>query len=397
MVSFLKGAWWFLHSDACPAVPFRKPAVAGLLAIILLGSAHAAPRPSVVFMSPDNSLYWAMQAGFMRAVAADLDINLEILVDNKRNRFSYTQMADRILSRAEKPDYLIFMCREKVTVPMLRMADDAGVKVFTFDTNVPVAAQEALGAPRQVLKNWIGHVSPDNVAAGRTLARILAQRVREHHLVEAEKALPVLALSGTLDSSAAIDRNTGLQQEVNDGGMRLLQLVYADWKQEEARIRTRALLKRYPQTAAIWSASDGMALGAVDALEQAGRQPGEDVFIGGVDWEPRALEAIRQGDLAVSLGRHFMGGGLVLILLNDYHQGYDFARDLSSPVVHYKLGVATQDNVDAVERVVNPDNWQRVNFARFSQALNADRQSLTPDGNQLMDDFIAALEAEEGT
>lgn len=225
-----------------------------------------------------------MVSDFMETVASDLDINLEIQVDAGRNRFSYINMAASILSRTNKPDYLIFMCREHVTAPMLRMAAKAGVKVFTFDTNVPKAAQEALGAPRQVLDNWIGHVAPDNVAAGRTLARILEDETQEKKLSGLGQALPIIALSGTLDSSAATDRNIGLQQVV--------------------------------------------------------------------------------------------------------------AEELPVPVLQYHLKVATQDNVDLIERVLNPDNWQRVNFARFSRALNPELRNQPPDANRLMDGFTAALEGE---
>lgn len=224
MVRFWEGIWSFLLKCVCPTVSFRKTVATGFSVILFLGAAHAASGPSVVFMSPDNSRYWALKAGFMQAVASDLDINLEILVDDKRNRFSYIRMADKVLSREDKPDYLIFMCREKVTAPMLKMANDAGVKVFTFDTNLPVTAQKALGAPRQVLKNWIGHVSPDNVAAGRTLASILARQARAQNLSGTDRGLSALALSGTLDSSAAIDRNAGLQQVVNSGDIKLSQL-----------------------------------------------------------------------------------------------------------------------------------------------------------------------------
>jgi ABC-type sugar transport system substrate-binding protein len=362
--------------------------------MMLIGTAYAAPRPTVVFMSPDSSLYWSLSADFMRVVAADLNIDLEVQVDVERNRFSYIRMADRILNRPNKPDYLVFMCREHVTAPMLRMANDAGVKVFTFDTNVPAEARNVLGAPRQVLDNWIGHVSPDNVAAGQTLMRVLARQVQDRRLPQSGRALPLVALSGSLDSSAAKDRNLGLQQVVNDNGMQLLQLVYADWNEQEAQTKTEALLKRYPRTAAIWSASDGMALGAIAAAKKVGRRPGEDIFIGGMDWEPRALKAIRRGELAASLGRHFMGGGLLLILINDYHQGYDFAEALPAPILHYQLELATRENVDTIERVLNQDNWQRVNFARFSRALNPELRGQPPEGNRLMNALVSALKAE---
>ncbi len=395
MFRFLKDAWYSQRKRHSSRLSFQKIASAGLICVWLLGSAHAESRPNAVFLSPDSSLYWSLTADFMRAVASDLNINLEVQVDSERNRFSYIRMADSILSRSDKPDYLIFMCREHVTAPMLRMANNAGVKVFTFDTNVPAAAQEVLGVPRQVLENWIGHVSPDNVAAGRTLTHVLVQQVRERKLADSGRALPLIALSGTLDSSAAKDRNIGLQQVVrDDDGVQLLQLVYADWDEQQAQIKTDALLKRYPNTAAIWSASDSMALGAIAAAKKVGRRPGEDLFIGGMDWEPRALDAIRRGELVASLGRHFMGGGLLLILLSDYHRGYDFAEGLPTPVLHYQLEVVTRENVGTIERVLNPDNWQKVDFARFSRASNPELRDQPLEGSQLMNAFVAALKAE---
>jgi ABC-type sugar transport system substrate-binding protein len=137
-----------------------------------------------------------------------------------------------------------------------------------------------------------------------------------------------------------------------------------------------------------------MALGAIAAAKKVGRRPGEDIFIGGMDWEPRALKAIRRGELAASLGRHFMGGGLLLILINDYHQGYDFAEALPAPILHYQLELATRENVDTIERVLNQDNWQRVNFARFSRALNPELRGQPPEGNRLMNALVSALKAE---
>ena len=77
-------------------------------------------------------------------------------------------------------------------------------------------------------------------------------------------------------------------------------------------------------------------------------------MVGGIDWEPRALAAIRDGDLAVSLGRHFMGGGLLMLLLHDYHRGADFAG--SSAMLSYQLEPATRSNLAWVERILDPGN-----------------------------------------
>ncbi|MEC7376847.1 MAG: sugar ABC transporter substrate-binding protein, partial [Pseudomonadota bacterium] len=196
---------------------------------LLAGSpAQAGQRPSVVFLSPDDSRFWQMVSGFMTAVAGDLDMDLEVQVDRASHRFSYLRMAERVLRREQKPDYLVFMCKEHVTEAMLRMADEAGVKAFTFNTDVPEAARAAIGTPRTALKGWIGHLAPDNLAAGRALATLLGQRAGQMGLGPGP-SLPMVALSGTLDSSAAKDRNRGLLAAAVQQRTRLLQLLYADW------------------------------------------------------------------------------------------------------------------------------------------------------------------------
>lgn len=369
----------------------RPLVVIGLLWSLLLNSAYAGDRPSVVFLEPDDSRFWALVSGFMHAVAADLPLELEVVTDHESHRLSYLRLAEKVLARPSKPDYLVFMCKDNVTARMLTLAHNAGVKVFTFNTDIPLGAQESVGEPRERLSNWIGHLAPDNVSAGRTLAQLLAQQA-SGLAVEGNSGPPsMLGLSGSRDSSSSTDRNLGLIREINQNRAKLSQLVYADWSADEAGAKSKVLLRRYPQTTAIWSASDGMALGAIEAAKRVGRAPGIDLFVGGIDWEPRALEAIRQGDLAVSLGRHFLGGGLLLVLLNDYHRGHDFVLD--TPVLSYQLEPATRANIARVERILDPLNWQRVDFNRFSRAASAERSVGGGSANELMDAITGALAA----
>ena len=140
----------------------------GFLLLFTVPLADAGTRPSVVFLSPDDSRFWQLVAGFMEAVAEDLEVDLEVQYDRESHRFSYLRMAKDVLSREDKPDYLLFMCKEHVTESMLRLADGAGVKTFTFNTDVPDAARASIGMPRSVLSGWLGHLSPDNIAAGRS-------------------------------------------------------------------------------------------------------------------------------------------------------------------------------------------------------------------------------------
>ncbi|MET4028280.1 ABC-type sugar transport system substrate-binding protein [Marinobacter sp. MBR-99] len=369
----------------------RTVLLISLIVCSFMRVADAGIRPSVMFLSPDDSRFWQMVAGFMEQVAVDLDVDLEIQFDTDRHRFSYLRMAQQIITAEEKPDYLIIMCKELVTTQILEQAYGQGVKVFSFNTDVPETTRAAVGMPRETLDSWIGHVVPDNVEAGRTLAKLLERRAVERGLVEAGAPVPMVALTGTLDSSAARDRNQGLLNATSIGQAQLLQLVLAEWSEQQASEKMSVLFRRYPQTTAIWNASDGMALGAIQAARDAGRRPGEDVIVGGVDWEPRALAAIHRGDLTVSLGRHFMGGGLALLLIHDYHHGYDFAEGGRSAALSYQFEPATADNVHLIERMLAPEHWQALDFRQFSRALNPELREQDFSAEQLMDQFSSGL------
>lgn len=359
--------------------------------LLLIPAASAASRPSVVFLSPDDSVFWTMVAEVMTEAAADLEMDLEVLFDRGRDRLTYQQLAEQVLEREVRPDYLMFMAKENVTAEMLTLASDEGVKVFTFNTDIPAQARELLGMPRESLPNWIGHLVPDNVVAGRQLAVALADEAAKLGLTQQDTAPDTIALSGTRDSSAAKDRNLGLMQAAQDHRIALRQLSFADWSREVAGDKTRVLLQRYPEVTLVWSASDGMAVGAIAAARDVERQPGKDVVIGGFDWEPEALEAIRRGELTVSLGRHFLGGALALIQLHDYHAGVDFAQGPSTAALKYRFEAATQSNVDRIERVMDPESWQRVDFRQFSRALNQDLADQAPSADQQMDALVSAL------
>lgn len=349
--------------------------------------ADQARQPRVVFLSPDTSRFWDMVGGFMQAVAADLEIDFSIHTDPDRNRFSYQRLLEKVLAQPEKPDYIVLMCKEKVTHEMLTMIGDAGVRAFTFNTDVPEDELSLTGQPREKMAHWIGHVSPDNQSAGARLADELHQRFQRQNGTDADM---LVGLSGGRDSSAAIDRNLGLSQILEKQGSMTSQVLFANWDEAEAAAKVERLIDRYPNLDLIWSASDGMALGAISAVEDKGLNPGDDILIGGVDWESRALEQIDQGNLSLSLGRHFMGGGLTLLLIRDYHEGHDFA-DHGPVSMNYSLTVADRDNLTAVREVMNPNSWSETDFRRFSRHYNESLRIQPVSASGILDNFMGAL------
>lgn len=351
--------------------------------------AHAAPSAptKVVFLSPDTSRFWQMVGDFMQAVASDLEMDFTIYTDWEKNRYSYRELLESVLAQPNKPDYIVFICREQVTHDMLTMIGEAGIRAFTFNTDVPESERTQTGQPREKMGHWIGHVSPDNRSAGFTLATELHRRYQQKTGIAPGM---LIGLSGSRDSSSATHRNEGLDKMLRRHPSIDDQVVFANWNEQEASVKVERLIDRYPALDLVWSASDGMALGAITAAEAKGRKPGQDIMIGGIDWEQGALEEIEKGRLALSLGRHFMGGGLALLLIRDYQAGYDFA-DQGSVSMSYSFIIADRDNLAAIRQVMDPVKWSGIDFRRFSKHYNEARRPEPITASGILNSFMGVL------
>ena len=86
---------------------------------------------------------------------------------------------------------------------------------------------------------------------------------------------------------AAKDRFIGLEASLADNpGVELLDQQTANFSRQEALAVTETLLTKHgDKVKGIWAANDDMALGALQALEQAGRT---DVAVVGIDAVPDA-------------------------------------------------------------------------------------------------------------
>jgi ABC-type sugar transport system substrate-binding protein len=111
-----------------------------------------------------------------------------------------------------------------------------------------------------------------------------------------------------------------------------------------------------------------MALAASNYLQEKGFNQGKDVFVGGIDWTKRALEAVKAGQLSTSVGGHFAEIGWAMILFYDYFNGKDFAGE--NTMFKSSMKPLTAKNVNIFLSSEGKDRWSDVNFRSFSKALN---------------------------
>jgi ABC-type sugar transport system substrate-binding protein len=222
-----------------------------------------------------------------------------------------------------------------------------------------VPDRQVLGHPGERHKSWLSELVPDDRAAGHLLAQSLIAAARRLH--RGNGAVTLAGLGGTYTSSSLL-RINGLRQAVTESAdVTLFEVVPANWEIDRARRETARLLQLQPDLHVIWAASDLMALGAAEALQAAGKTPGVDVVVGGVDWAPFALEKVRSGTFAASVGGHFLDGAFALVLFHDHHRGLTLPTNVKS-----HLALATRENVERCERALA--RRAEVDFRRFSKA-----------------------------
>ncbi len=325
-------------------------------------------------MSPPEDAWTQRFVGTMEGAARDLGIRLTV-VQASHWPAETLATAERVLYGPQRPDYLVMVMRTTIGVRLLRLAEQARVPVVVINTGFTKDQAAQVGGPREHFSVWIGQILPDDEKAGYDLANTLISEARRQRRFGTDGRIHVVALTGLDTHPAAIEREKGLRRAVGEHeDVVLHQVAPAKGKFDEAKKKTALLLQRFPETSVIWAANDLMALGAIEALTVSGRDPGRDVIVGGMNWDPAALEAVRRGDLAVTFGGHHLEAAWALVLIYDHAHGVDFGTDGID--LRTELIPVTRENVDAVLRAARP-----IDFRSFSRAANPGRTgyAFTPE------------------
>jgi ribose transport system substrate-binding protein len=199
------------------------------------------------------------------------------------------QVADVDSLIAQGIDVLFLTPREEdPLLPAVMRAQAAGIPTFLVDRSVnPDVAQAGT--------HYVTFLGSDFVDQGRRAAEYMMENF------EGEEGR-IIQLEGTTGSSPANDRKTGFDEAIaGDARFTMLESRTGDFSRDEGRRVMETLLQAHPDVNIVYAHNDEMAIGAIQALEAAGRVPGEDVFIYSIDGTRDALQAIIDGKLEVTV------------------------------------------------------------------------------------------------
>jgi ABC-type sugar transport system substrate-binding protein len=207
--------------------------------------------------------------------------NAKELVYTNANSQASKQISDIRDMIAQDVDAIIVApLLEEGMDPALNAANQAGVPVFLID-------RETAGTP---CEDYITFMGSNFFKQGKQAADLLADFTNE-------KA-NVAVLEGTPGASVTIDRTEGFEQQLKKyPNMEIVASQTGEFLRTKGQTVMEQLIQSNPNIDAIYAENDEMALGAIQALKDAGKDPGQDVKVVSIDGTRQAVQAIIAGDI----------------------------------------------------------------------------------------------------
>jgi simple sugar transport system substrate-binding protein len=117
-------------------------------------------------------------------------------------------------------------------------------------------------------------------------------------LLEDSENKKIVEITGAVGASAAIDRAAGYREAMEDCGIEIIDSQTGNWGVAESKAVMEAFLKNHEgEIAGVFGHNDEEAIGAVQAIEEAGLIPGQDIKVIGVDATAHGFEYLIPGKI----------------------------------------------------------------------------------------------------
>jgi galactofuranose transport system substrate-binding protein len=168
-------------------------------------------------------------------------------------------------------------------------------------------------------------------------------------LLEKEKGKPgpinIVELQGTVGSAPAIDRKKGFEEIIKgDPRFKIIRSQTGDFTRAKGKEVMEAFLKAEGKNInVLYAHNDDMAIGAIQAIEEAGMKPGQDIVIISVDGVKGAFEAMMAGKLNVSVECSPLLGPQLMSVVKDIKAGKSVPKRIVTQESIFPMEVAAKE------------------------------------------------------
>ncbi|MGD2108850.1 MAG: substrate-binding domain-containing protein [Phycisphaerae bacterium] len=274
--------------------PASAPQTAGTNA----ESSDQAKRIGVTLLTVQHQFYQDLRAG-LKDEADKLGYELLITTAEMDSARQANQIDELIVQRVDA--LVVCPCDSRSVGASILQANEAGIPVFTAD----IASTSPLGAV-------VCHIASNNRQGGREAA---------HMLSEAIGGQGEVAVLTHPEVTSVMDRVAGFKDQIAEQPkIRIVAELSAGGKRERAASVMEDLLQSHPELGGVFAINDDTALGALAAIEAAGKLG--EVKIVGYDATPEAREKIKTGAIYGDVIQHpRMIGQLTIQAIHDSLSG----------------------------------------------------------------------------
>jgi ABC-type sugar transport system substrate-binding protein len=279
-------------------------ALAPALALVFAAAGRAAPLTVGFSQIGAESGWRTANTDSIKAEAAKRQINLRFSDAQQKQENQIKALRSFV---AQGVDVIAFSpVVETGWEPVLREIKQAGIPVILTDRGVAVSDPNL----------FVTFIGADFVEEGRRAGRWLAQKTGGQAVIA--------ELVGTPGSAPAIDRKKGFEEILaSHPGMKIVLSQSGDFTRAGGKEVMESFLKspQGRQVTALFAHNDDMALGAIQAIEEAGLKPGKDITIISIDGVRGAFEAMVAGKLNCTVECNPLIGPQLFDLVQDVAAG----------------------------------------------------------------------------
>ncbi|MFT0168543.1 ABC transporter substrate-binding protein [Paraburkholderia mimosarum] len=263
----------------------------------------------------------------VKAAAKDAGINLKFSDAQQKQENQIKAIRSYI---AQKVDVIAFSpVVESGWEPVLQEAKRAKIPVILTDRNIDVKDQSL----------YVTMIGSDFMEEGRRAGKWL-----EDHYKSNPGPINIVELQGTVGSAPANDRHSGLIEVIkNDPKFKIIASQSGDFTLAGGKQVMEAFAKTYGNKInVVYAHNDDMALGAIQAMEEAGMKPGKDISVVSFDATKGGFEAMIAGKMNVDVECSPLLGPQLMSAVKDVVAGKQLPKRIVTNETVFPMDVAAQ-------------------------------------------------------
>ncbi len=250
--------------------------IAVLISFLFVFQASAKENIALVISTLNNPFFVTLKEGAVKK-ANELGYDLVVLDSQNNPAKELANVEDTIVKGTKI--ILINPTDSEAVGNAVLAANKANIPVITLDRG-------------SVKGEVVSHIASDNVAGGKMAGDFIVNKLG--------KQAKVIQLQGIVGTSASRERGEGFNQSQQENNFTILTAQPADFDRAKGMNVMQNLLTAYPTVQAVFAENDEMALGAMRAIQTAGRT---DILIVGFDGTDDGIKSVKRGKLAATVAQ----------------------------------------------------------------------------------------------